>query len=501
MADFNWIDGGILLAYFATILFVGLYFGRREEDTGDFFVGSRKVPWLAVLASIIATEVSAATFLAVPGVGFAENMNYLQFGIGSILARFFVASVFIGLFYAANCHSIYQYLRQRFGPRSHTTASIYFLLTRLLASGVRLMIAATGFAVILDLPFGLCLITFTVITLIYTFFGGIKAVIWTDCVQAVVFLSGGIAMLWFLGNNVGWNDIAEIGGGQGRFEIFRFRPTSTENGILDWLNDPNLFFIAVLFGFVSTTAALGTDQDMTQRMLTCKNPGLACRSVILSGFIAIPIAALFLFIGIGLFVFYQTHPDPTLPIRETVAGLEVVPDKVFPHFIAHSAPVGLRGLLLAGVLAAAMSSLDSTMAALGSSATVDLYRPLLRRNASEKHLIWFSRLSMIFFALFMVGIAWVLQDGGRFLWLAFKVTAITYSALLGVFLLGALTHRGNDQINLFAMVSGAVLVAILLYLSEKGRIPLGWTWFLLLGTAWTFLVGLFGKSPVPQNSN
>ncbi len=495
MPDFSWIDWAILMVYFAAILTVGLYFGRKEEDTGDFFVGGRKVPWPAVLASIIATEVSAATYLAVPGVGFAENMNYLQFGIGSILARFFVASVFLGLFYAANCHSIYQYLGQRFGPKSHTTASLYFLLTRLMASGVRLMIAATGFAVILGLPFGICLAVFTVIALIYTFFGGIKAVIWTDCVQAFVFLTAGIAMLWFLGDAVGWSEIIKTGSEHGRFEVLRFKPDSPDGGILAWLNDPNLFFIAVLFGFISTTAALGTDQDMTQRMLTCKNVGLARRSIILSGFIAIPVAALFLFVGIGLFVFYQVIPDSTLPMRETTAGLEIIPDKVFSHFIANSAPVGLRGLLLAGVLAAAMSSLDSAMAALSASATVDLCRPLLGRHATEKHLIWISRVSMIFFALFMAGIAWILQDGGTFLWLAFKVTAITYSALLGVFLLGALTQRGNDHINLLAMLSGASLVALLLYLSETGRIPIGWTWFLVLGTAWTFLFGLIGTKP------
>lgn len=480
----SWIDGAILLVYFTAIVGVGLYAGRREKDSRDFLVGGRSVPWPAVLGSIVATEVSAATFLAVPGVGFSENMNYLQFGIGSLAARFFIAFIFIGAFFSAECFSIYEYLRKRFGHCSQYTASAYFLVTRLLSSGVRLMIAASGVSVILDIPLSLCLLVFAVLTIVYTATGGIKAVIWTDCIQAVVFLSAGIGFLTYLIYRIGWNDWVTTATDAGRFEVLRF---SSEEGSDLWtlLADPQWFWIAVLFGFVSSAAAFGTDQDSTQRMLSCRNASQARRSLILSGFVAIPVATLFLLIGTALFAFYQLHPDPALPESA---------DEVFPWFIIRELPVGLKGLLLTGVVAAAMSSLDSAMAALGSSAVVDLIKPLRRQALREGQLLWLSRALTVVFAATITLIAWILQDGGRFLWLAFQITAITYSGLLGVFLLGLLTRRGSDVLNLFAMLAGSSLVILLLVFDQLGRGLIGWTWFLFLGTLVTFTIGLFGNS-------
>lgn len=480
----SFIDVAILVLYFVLIVGVGLYAGRREKDSGDFLVGGRSVPWPAVLGSIVATEVSAATFLAVPGVGFAENMNYLQFGIGSLLARFFIAFIFLGAFFSAECFSIYEYLRKRFGHRSQYTASAYFLVTRLLASGVRLMIAASGVSVILDVPLAVCLLVFAVLTIGYTAVGGIKAVIWTDCIQAVVFLSAGVGILVYLVQRIGWSDWLETAGGAGRFELLRFNPGEGSD-VWTILADPQWFWIAVLFGFVSSAAAFGTDQDSTQRMLSCRNAGQARRSLIASGFIALPVASLFLLIGSALFAFYQLNPDQALPESA---------DEVFPWFIIRELPAGLKGLLLTGVVAAAMSSLDSAMAALGSSAVVDLIKPLRRKAISERALLGCSRVLTVVFAVTITLIAWMLQDGGRFLWLAFQITAITYSGLLGVFLLGLLTRRGSDRLNLFAMFAGSLTVIVLLVFDQLDKGVIGWTWFLFLGTMVTFLIGCCGSS-------
>jgi SSS family transporter len=483
----GWFEITILCGYFLLILGVGWVKGRRETSVEDYFVGRRQVPWWAVLGSIVATEVSAATYLAVPGVGFSENMTYLQFGIGSFLARIFVATVFIAAFYRADCLSIYEYLRDRFGGRTQYTASIYFLVTRILASGVRLMIAVTGFSVILGFPFSWSLLLFGAITLGYTFMGGIRSVIWTDCIQGIIFLSAGLAGAAWLVDTLGFSQIWQLAGEAGRWEMIRWTPEGS--GPLGWFNDPQWLVTAVLFGFASTVAALGTDQDMAQRLLASRNAGYARRSLVLSGFMAVPLAALFLFLGVALYVFFQIHPDPDFPTRLVDGTAVPDPDRAFSHFMTLSLPAWLRGLLLAGVLAAAMSSLDSAMAALSTSTVRDLLQPRFPAITSARRWLWTSRLFTLLFAAILMATAWLLRDGGTFLWLAFKITSLTYGSLLGVFLLGLFTRRGADRLNIGGMLAGTGLSVIGLWLIETGRLPLAWTWLLLIGTGTTFLVG------------
>lgn len=499
-ANLSLIDGLIVLLYFFAVLGIGLYHARREKSSDDFISGSRQMPWLAVLGSIVATEVSAATFLATPGVGFAENMSYLQFGVGSFLARIFIAFVFLGAFYAVNSLTIYEFLSKRFGNGTRYTATLFFIVTRLLASAVRLMIAATGLSLILGVPFWVCLAVFTIVAIAYTGGGGIRGIIWTDVLQATVFISCGIVLVLFIGQSIGWSTLIEIGQDHDRFKVFRFSPEDSHDGLLGWLNDPKLFIIAALFGFVSTTAAFGTDQDMTQRMLTCKDVRAARRSVILSGFISIPIAALFLFVGIALFAYYQVNIDTSLPLRTLADGsTEIIADKVFPTFIGSELPSGLRGLLLVGVLAAAMSSLDSTMGALSSSALVDLYRPLFKRGLNNKTGLLLSRCFVSFFGLALALIAWALKDAEGFLWLSFQIVSVTYGAMLGVFLLGIVTRRGSDRGNWISMISGALVCAGLLTLIKLDIIDLGWTWLIVIGTVWTFGFGSLWHEKAPRS--
>jgi len=499
--NFSLIDLCIVLLYFGAVLAIGLLNSKRNQDTKDFISGGKKMPWLAVLGSIVATEVSAATFLATPGVGYAENMNYLQFGVGSFLARIMIAFVFVGAFYAVNSLTIYDFLAKRFGQGTRYTATLFFIVTRLLASAVRLMIAATGLSLILGLPFWACLAIFTFVAILYTGGGGIRGIIWTDVLQALVFISCGIVLVAYVANAIGWHTIMEIGAENGRFEIFRFQ--AQEHGSWAWLNDSTFFWIAALFGFVSTAAAFGTDQDMTQRVLTCKDVREARRSVILSGFISIPIAALFLFVGIALFAYYQVHGIAELPTKSLDDGtLQVVADKVFPTFIASELPSGLRGLLLVGVLAAAMSSLDSTMGALSSSALVDLYRPLFNRNQSETQGLVASRILIAVFGCILALIAYALKDAEGFLWLTFQIASVTYGALLGIFLLGILTKRGSDRGNWIAMLSAAAICSTLLALIKLEYIQLGWTWLIIIGTAWTLGCGALWheKAPGPETT-
>jgi len=499
------IDYAIVGLYFVTVLAVGVWFGRREETTDDFMLGGRRTPWLAVLGSLIATEISAATFLGAPGVGFASNLQYLQFGVGSLLGRIFIALVFLKVFYELRVVSIYEYLDHRFGGVSHRTSAVFFLLSRMTASGARLMIASAGLHVILGVPFWQAMILFTMLCLAYTAFGGIKAVIATDCVQAVVFLGAGLATFALLQHFVGWGEILSIGKQAGRLDVFNFLPDQG-NAATGWFLDANVFLLALTFGFVNTVAMQGTDHDFTQRMLTCRSVGQAQRSVILSGIAALPVAAIFLLIGVGLFAYFQVNPDPALPAQMIDGKSQVMADKVFPHFITTVAPDGLRGLLLCGVLAAAMSSLDSAMAALSSSVVIDLYRPLLKGKVSERGLVWISRGMMAGVALALGLIAYLLErlqsmTGGEFLWLAFQVATVTYSGLLGVFLLGMLTKRGRDGWNLVAMLAGSVTTALLLGLLKTGFITIAWQWPMLTGVAVTVLVGAFPpKIPIDDDA-
>ncbi len=479
----------IIVAYFGAVLFVGIRFGKKNEDIDGYVAGGRQVPWLAVLGSLIATEISAATFLGTPGVGFAENLGYLQMGIGSLLARFVIAFLFLGAFYKLKYLSIYQYLATRFGGSSHYTAACFFLLSRVMASAVRLMIASTGLHVILGLPFGWTMIGFAGLCLIYAGIGGIKAVIWTDCIQAIVFLTAGLVMLFVLQDLVGWGSILQTGGDAGHLKVFQWIPDKS------FLTDSNWVLLALVFGFINTLAMQGTDHDFTQRMLTCKNVKEAQRSIILSGFVSIPTAALFLMIGVGLFVYYQQVTDPTLPSKLVDGIATVDSDKVFPHFIATVLPSGLRGLLLCGVLAAAMSSLDSAMAALSSSIVVDLYKPFLKNPDDTKNQVWVARVFMVIVAVALVSIAWALKSGGQFIWLAFKLAGVTYSGLLGVFLIGLLSKRGTDRWNIVSMIGGSIVTATLLLLSENGFIQLAWQYPMLIGVTTTYLLGIIPQNP------
>jgi solute:Na+ symporter, SSS family len=478
----------IVLCYFAAVLFIGIRFGKKNEDLEGYVAGGRQVPWFAVLGSLIATEISAATFLGTPGVGFASNLGYLQMTFGSLLARFVIAFLFLTAFYQFRYLSIYQYLARRFGGSSHYTAAVFFLLSRVLASAVRLMIASTGLHVILGIPFGPAMVGFALLCLVYAGIGGIRAVIWTDCMQAIVFLTAAVVMVFVLQNLIGWDNIMQIGAATDHLKIVQWLPKGSI------LTDSSWVVLAVVFGFINTLASMGTDHDLTQRMLTCDKVKEARRGIILSGFISLPVAALFLMIGVGLYAYYQQVGEAGLPMRLAGETMAVDSDKVFPHFIASVLPVGLKGLLLCGVLAAAMSSLDSAMAALSSSVVVDLYRPFVSDPDNTRSQVKAARIFMAIAAFLLAGIAWILQNSEGFLWLAFKISGITYSALLGVFLVGLLTRRGNDRWNIISMVAGSTVTAVLLILSEAGYLNLAWQYPMLTGVAVTFFMGIIPKN-------
>src|SRR6266568_4958849 len=367
------IDCAVLLVYFVLIISIGLYMGRGEENLKDFALGGRAIPWWAVLASLIAAETTAATFFGTPGEGFTfRNYTYLQLALGTILARILVSYIFIKPYYDYKVYSIYEYLTARFGVPTKNAASAVFIITRLLAyemiGGTRPNQTQT-----LVIYVSAC-IAIVILTAIYTTLGGIKAVIWTDLIQASIMIGSALVALALLYSAIpgGWNEIVQR---HGSFHLDNFITTGLDPAKHGWQKIAGMFAIdytifAGLFGSTFITMGThGTDQDFVQRMLTAPDVRRSRRSLILSGLADVPIAFTFLSIGLLLWVYYQAHPDPTLP---------KTPNETFCHFILYEMPVGIRGLLIAGIFATAMGSLSTALNALATSFTRDWYEPYIK---------------------------------------------------------------------------------------------------------------------------
>ena len=464
------IDLLVLVAYFVIVITIGLYKGRGDKSMEGFAVGDRNIPWWAVLASILAAEISAATFLGAPGEGYAlRNFTYAQLAIGTILARIIIAFVFIKPFYDYRVVSIYEFLLIRFGTGTKNAASAVFLLTRALASGTRLYVAAVVLVLGYEMITGAkldagkqvavyvgALVFLTAVTAVYTALGGIKAVVWTDVIQAsVMFGALGFAIYTLLDHIPGgWNGALKILSGPKDLTFF-------DSGLVAgrglWPNikailESEYTIWAAIFGSTFLTMAThGTDQDMVQRMLTAKDHIRSRLALILSGLADLPIVLCFLLVGILLWAFYQ-EPDKQHP---------------FAHYILEQMPVGLRGLLVAGIFATAMGSLSTALNALATSFTEDWYVPYLRPTASQAQVVRAARLSTVAFSVLLVVIGSltayaVIILKSRIIPIVLGIFGYTYGSLLGVFVVGMLTRsRGNNRGNLLAMICGFIFVAIL----------------------------------------
>ncbi len=476
------LDYAILCTAVAALFVISYFKGREETDTKDYFLGNRKTPvWVGTL-SFVATEISAMTIVGIPPIGYAENWQYLQFFIGSAAARILIAFFFIPAFYKFNCTTIYEFLRHRFGAETQYAGSTFFFVTRLFASGVRLYAASLAVSVIMGWHLGWTIAAFTLVSVIFIGFGGIKAVMWTGTFESIVFyIAGGAVAGWLLlhidgGLSGAWHLASEAG----KLSVFK----------LGWNpNDPNVLWSALLNGVFGSMASFGTDQELMQRLLTLETRRESQKTLIATIFTSFPLTWLYLGIGTLLFVFYRQNTG--LPLPENA-------DKILSHFTVTVLPSGLKGLVLTAVV---LASIDSPLSSLSSSFITDIYRPLIRKDAPERHYLLMSRLSVLFFGLLLAALAWLCASGsGRMLWLAFKVNGVTAGSLLGVFLLGLLTKRAGNRGNVAAMVFSACLAGAVLYLSEKGLAKIGWSWIIVIGTLSTFGLGwLLGRRPAERS--
>jgi len=487
------LDLLIVAVYLVGITLFGLRFRKAETSLKTYFLADRTVPWWAIALSIVSAETSTLTIISIPGLAYDTDFKFLQVVMGYMVARIVISLIFLPAYFKGELYTAYQLIDRRFGKRLHKLTAGIFLATRAVAEGVRVF----AISIVVNIAIERYLLQFmsreasvivsigivTLLTLIYTFEGGMTAVIWTDVVQMFIYIGGTIVGFFTLLSLVpgGWDAIATTADAAGKFRVFDFTPSLT--------NTFN-FWAGVIGGTFLTTASHGTDQLMVQRLLAARSQKESRLALLASGGAIFMQFTLFLLVGAALYVFYQISPPEVAFTRS---------DRIFPTFIVSQMPIGIAGLLIAAILAAAMSNLSAALNSLSSTTVVDFYLRM-RPNATEKARVGISRGATIFWGVILFFLAILTQFGGqRVLELGLSIASVPYGGLLGVFLLGVLTKRANQQ---GAMIGIAVGVATNLFLWLGPKFGLmdtvvAWTWYVVIGTSLTFVVGYLASLLFP----
>ncbi|HEX7324054.1 MAG TPA: sodium:solute symporter [Rhodanobacteraceae bacterium] len=472
------IDLAVIVVYLIAIAAIGLRISGKQRSATDYFVGEHNLSWWAVCFSIVATETSTLTVISVPGVAYLGAYGFVELGVGYIIGRTLVAVFLLPLYMRGNLVSAYQYLGQRFGPRVQGLASVTFLVTRLLAEGVRLFAGAIPIALLLAAK-GVHVNHFEVIvvlagvTVAYTYIGGIKAVVWTDAIQMLLYVGGAIlsvAILWHGTPAAALGHAFAIG----KFQVFNFHAPI--------LTSPYAFVAAIFGGAVFTMASHGADQLMVQRILACRSLREGRMAVIGSGIFVTLQFALFSMVGTLLWIKFGGRTPAELGLAS--------PDDLFPEFIIHGLPVGISGLMIAGILGATMGSLSSAMNSMSNSTLTDLIRLFMRREYSGQTMLRISRIATLVWAGALVGFASLFTDThSPVVILGLSITGYTYGALLGAFMLGLLVRRANQRDGAIAFIATVVVMAIVVLTVKIHGQTLAFPWYVPIGVLITLLVG------------
>ncbi|KEI42988.1 sodium:solute symporter [Saccharopolyspora rectivirgula] len=477
------LDLVVIGLYLVAMPALGMLLSGRQRTSKDYFVGSRQLPWWAVCFSVVATETSTLTVISVPTVAYLGTFTYLQLAIGYLIGRLVVAFVLLPKYYAGNLVSAYEFLGQRFGSGLQGTASVTFLLTRLLADGLRLFATAIPVKVILDsfnihLAYWQIIAILAAFTVVYTYFGGIRAVVWVDAIQMVVYVGGAIAAGAILATRLPGDWLATTAA-EGKFELLDFTSSPVTNQYA--------FITAVVGGAVFAMASHGADQLMVQRLLACRDLRDSQKALIASGFVVMLQFALFLFIGSMLWSFFRGADPQQLGLSSD--------DELFPYFIVNELPTGLSGLLIAGILAAAMSTLSSSLNSLSTSTVSDLYQRLRRTPGSDSQVLSLAKVWTLVWAVVFVGFASMFTSTDNpVVEVGLSIASYTYGALLGAFLLGLLVRRArqSDAVVAFLVTLGGVLylaLGITFPDGEGGQAALAFPWYTPVGVLITLVVG------------
>jgi solute:Na+ symporter, SSS family len=489
------IDAFVLVLAVAASIVIGLRLSGKNDSVEAFLVGDRNLPWWAILGSIVATETSTATVLSVPGTGYSPvGMRFLQIALGYVLGRAIVVHLLLPLFFQGKLFSAYEVLDKRFGQSVKMCASMMFLVARNLGDGLRLFLAAIVLHKLVGWNFAASAIAIGVLTMLYTYFGGLKSVVWNDCVQFVIYMLGAIASVFIITHQIpgGWPALWDFAVQNDKLTVFQFTPAlgDTRSLWLWLLTEPYSFYAGLIGGAVLTLGTHGTDQMMVQRYLSARTERDAGRAILLSAIVVLIQFVVFLFIGVQLACFYAQ--DPTITFAKT--------DEVYAYFIVNSFPrnTGLVGLMLAAILAAAMSTLSSSLNASASAILNDFYIPLKKSEPSPEKLLSITRrLSLLFGVIQTVIGIWAVSFDASVVSNALTIAGYSAGLLLGLFLLGVLTTNVNSS---HAIGGAACGLGVLLFshfvlpqLTQSPSLEFGvrvaWPWFALIGSSVTFVTG------------
>jgi solute:Na+ symporter, SSS family len=462
----NKFDFAIIALYLAGITLFGLRFRKKQRSLRDYFLAGRDIPWWAIALSIVAAETSTLTIISIPGLAYDTNLTFLQVVMGYVVGRIVISLLLLPHYFRGDLYTAYELIERRFGRGLRSLTAGLFLLTRAAAEGVRVYAVSIVVSIALGTGEVASIAIITALTLIYTFEGGLAAVIWTDVVQTAIYVGGtlvGLATILHLVPG-GWSAIHFAAAATGKFQLFDFRANL-------WL--PYTFWAGVIGGTFFTVASHGTDQLIVQRLLAARGRKQSSLALVSSGFAVLFQFALFLVVGVMLWAYYRV---PSSGFGRS--------DRIYPTFIVTRMPHGISGLLIAAILAAAMSNLSAALNSLSSSAIMDFYARL-RPQSDEKKKMRLSRLATLAWALVLFGLAVIaLHKGGRVVEVGLQIASVAYGALLGAFLLGVLTRRARQGGAMLGMLCGFTAE---LYLWLRTNVP--WTWWVLIGTCVTFTVG------------
>ena len=480
------IDYLVVILYLGGVTVFGIILSGRQRSTSDYFLGGHRIPWWAVLFSVVATETSTLTFISIPAVAYGGNLAFLQITFGYIAGRIVVSFLFLPKYFQGKLSTAYQLLGNRFGHSMRNITSTTFMVTRLLADGVRLFASAIPIAIILRLAgiemsdlniYLISILIISAVTLVYTFLGGIKAVVWMDVVQMGIYIGGAALAAGILLSRLpqGLGSVLEIARGAGKLELFDL---GLGLPFKDFISQPYTFFVALVGGGVFSIASHGTDQLIVQRLLATRDLRSSQKALIGSGLVVLCQFAFFLLIGLLLFAFYGGQTPGQMGLATT--------DEIFAKFIVEELPSGLSGLIIAAILAAAMSTLSSSINSLASSTAMDIYKPYWGKNNTPARDLQISRMITVGWGIIITGSAFafaVLQlrsPGERpaVVELGLGIASYTYGGLLGVFLLGILSKNIRLKDAVIGFFSGLVALIFLVQ-----GLALAWPLYTLVGSA------------------
>ena len=460
------LDLSVILAYLLGVTWFGARFRRRQTGLSEYFLGGREAPWWAIALSIVSAETSTLTIVGTPALSFNGNFAFLQVVLGYLLARLVISAILLPAYFGGRMFTAYQLMRQRFGERVRKLTALIFLFTRAMAEGVRVFAISIVISIILGTGETASILLIVALTLFYTFEGGMTAVIWTDVLQMAMYVAGALISFFVILHQIpgGWPHVVEVAGAAGKFQVFDFR---------FGFGMPYTFWAGVIGGCFLTTASHGTDQLIVQRLLSARSERESRRALMASWVVVFFQFSLFLLIGVLLWTVYS---ESGIPAPKPL-------DRIYPQFVWQNVPAGVRGVIMAAILAAAMANLSAALNSLASTTVIDFLRPLLPRMDDRRQL-QLARWATVFWAAVLVVIGLLAQNWGTVLESGLSIASVTLGLLLGVFLLGLLTRRAG-QLGAFI----GVLLGLAAMIYVKGYTHIAFTWWVLIGSSVTLISG------------